>query len=114
VCIVAAGEEMSWGQRIFNFQTPDFIARANRQSEFNLHNLFVLSGGSSWRYFFKTGQFDWRQIFDAQNLFRIGFLTFFFLCVRRNRAEKSYLDGDIMNRIRPSVSWQLCSFYFLS
>jgi hypothetical protein len=36
--IVVAGEEVSWGQRIFNIQTPDSIAAQNRQSEINLHN----------------------------------------------------------------------------
>jgi len=33
-----AGEEISWGQRIFHFHTPD-ILRHNIQQEFNLHNL---------------------------------------------------------------------------
>ena len=33
-----AGEEISWGQRILGFATPDFLAH-NRQGEFNVHNL---------------------------------------------------------------------------
>ena len=77
VCFISLGEEISWGQRIFNIQTPEFMADANRQSEINFHNLYVLSGGSTWRHFFKTGEFDYRQIIDAQNLFRIGFIVFF-------------------------------------
>ena len=79
VCFISFGEEISWGQRIFNIETPDFIADANRQSELNFHNLYVLSGGSTWINFFKTGEFDYQQIIDAQNLFRIGFIIFFFL-----------------------------------
>lgn len=35
---VVGGEEISWGQRIFEFQTPAIIAEQNRQSEINLHN----------------------------------------------------------------------------
>lgn len=35
------GEEISWGQRIFNIETPEFFANANRQNETNLHNLMV-------------------------------------------------------------------------
>ncbi len=35
----AAGEEISWGQRIFGFSTPDFLADINDQQEFNLHNI---------------------------------------------------------------------------
>ena len=34
-----AGEEISWGQRIFGYQTPEQISEVNRQEEFNLHNL---------------------------------------------------------------------------
>ena len=38
------GEEISWGQRIFNFQTPDMMKEVNVQAEVNLHNMFgVLS-----------------------------------------------------------------------
>lgn len=34
-----AGEELSWGQRLLHFPTPDFFARHNAQRELNLHNL---------------------------------------------------------------------------
>ncbi len=34
-----AGEEISWGQRIFGFATPDFLLPLNRQQEFNVHNI---------------------------------------------------------------------------
>jgi len=36
--LFAAGEEISWGQRIFGFDTPE-ILHANSQGEANLHNL---------------------------------------------------------------------------
>jgi len=32
-------EEISWGQRIFNIQTPAFLAARNLQEEINIHNL---------------------------------------------------------------------------
>jgi len=35
----AAGEEISWGQRIFNWSTPETLAKVNQQGETNLHNL---------------------------------------------------------------------------
>lgn len=35
----AAGEEISWGQRILGIQTPEAWAEINRQQETNLHNL---------------------------------------------------------------------------
>ena len=40
--VFAAGEEISWGQRIFGFATPDFLLPLNHQKEFNVHN--IISG----------------------------------------------------------------------
>jgi cbb3-type cytochrome oxidase subunit 3 len=37
--LVCAGEEISWGQRIIGFQTPEKISIINEQKEFNVHNL---------------------------------------------------------------------------
>ena len=36
-----AGEEASWGQRIFGFETPEALSQANWQGEANLHNLLT-------------------------------------------------------------------------
>ncbi len=33
-------EEASWGQHVFGWQTPEWIASHNRQEETNIHNLF--------------------------------------------------------------------------
>lgn len=40
----SAGEEVSWGQQIFNFSVPEGIREANAQDELNVHNLDFLSG----------------------------------------------------------------------
>ena len=37
--VFAAGEEISWGQRIFGFATPDFLMGLNEQKEFTVHNI---------------------------------------------------------------------------
>ncbi|KUK84170.1 MAG: hypothetical protein XD98_0142 [Microgenomates bacterium 39_6] len=34
-----AGEEISWGQRIFGLDNPDFFAQHNTQEEISIHNL---------------------------------------------------------------------------
>jgi len=36
-----AGEEISWGQRIFNVQSSEYFIENNAQGETNLHNLVV-------------------------------------------------------------------------
>ncbi len=33
------GEEISWGQRLLGFETPEAFKEINVQDEFNLHNL---------------------------------------------------------------------------
>jgi hypothetical protein len=37
------GEEISWGQRMLLFETPEFIKEKNVQEEFNVHNLQIFS-----------------------------------------------------------------------
>lgn len=37
----AAGEEVSWGQRIFGWETGETFREINKQQETNLHNLIV-------------------------------------------------------------------------
>lgn len=36
-------EEISWGQRVLGFSTPEWLENENRQQEFNLHNLFLFN-----------------------------------------------------------------------
>ena len=40
-CSYVVLEEISWGQRIFGFDTPEFLKARNLQGEANLHNLFT-------------------------------------------------------------------------
>lgn len=37
--IYIAGEEMSWGQHLFGWESSEWFAKANRQQETNFHNL---------------------------------------------------------------------------
>lgn len=39
LAVLAAGEEISWGQRVFGFSTGETMQRLNLQNETNLHNL---------------------------------------------------------------------------
>ena len=81
-CIYFAGEELSWGQQLFKWDTPEFIKALNDQNETNLHNmsswldqkprllleLWVLIGGillPLWRIIRKTSYpaSDWKHWF---------------------------------------------------
>ena len=49
---IFAGEEISWGQRIFDFSTPDSLAKINVQNEFTFHNIDIVTNfmGGQYRY----------------------------------------------------------------
>ena len=41
IFLFGAGEEISWGQRIFNVESSDYFLENNAQGETNLHNMVV-------------------------------------------------------------------------
>jgi hypothetical protein len=43
-CLFIAGEEVSWGQRIFGWGTPEPLERINHQRETTLHNIGTIHG----------------------------------------------------------------------
>ena len=49
---VFMGEEISWGQRIFDFGTPEALMEINHQHEFNIHNIEFVDSfmGGKYRY----------------------------------------------------------------
>lgn len=40
---IGFGEEISWGQRVIGFDTPEKMKQANVQNEFNIHNIEALN-----------------------------------------------------------------------
>lgn len=58
---VAGGEEISWGQRLFGWGTPESIAAVNAQDETTLHNLTEFQSG----------------IFDGDRLFKLAWMGLF-------------------------------------
>ncbi len=76
-----AGEEISWGQRIFHVQSSEFFAHNNAQGETNLHNL-VINGVKLNKVIFGAG---------------IGVLLFLYLAVliplyRYKDGVKKFVD----------------------
>lgn len=51
VLFLGAGEEISWGQRIFGIQSPEYFKEHNTQQETNFHNL-ILGGVRINRWIF--------------------------------------------------------------
>ena len=75
VFLLAFGEEISWGQRIFNFETPEVIKENNVQEEFNLHNLEVFHGKTKDGEE-KTGIM---ALLTIHKMFYLAFLTYLFI-----------------------------------
>lgn len=48
-------EEISWGQRIFGFDSPEFFKRHNLQDEANIHNLLVGPVSTTTKRFIEYG-----------------------------------------------------------
>ena len=106
VMVFAAGEEISWGQRILGFATPDLLIGMNRQDEFNVHNIIILSG-----------RFEKIYQYGTLLLCAITFAAFFF---RKDRLFGFPLPSILlmlcfllMLSYRPSVSF-LGSLSFIS
>jgi tetratricopeptide (TPR) repeat protein len=47
-CFYVVGEEISWGQRLFSFASPEFFQHHNLQQEVNLHN-FLTGPTATWQ-----------------------------------------------------------------
>lgn len=69
LCLVCFGEEISWGQRIFGWQTPDTIKELNVQQETNIHNLWWFDHRNPDRGF-------WLRLVNMNRLFTLFWLLF--------------------------------------
>jgi hypothetical protein len=72
---IGFGEEISWGQRIFNLQTPEAVKKVNMQGELNIHNLNIFHGKT------ETGQKKTfvNGLFEFERLFSLFWFSFCFL-----------------------------------
>lgn len=50
MCLLAAMEELSWGQRILGYESPPYFVEHNLQQEANFHNLDIVEQGDATRW----------------------------------------------------------------
>jgi hypothetical protein len=67
-----AAEEISWGQRIFGYTTPESIKKENVQGEFTIHNLEVFNG----KQFHKAKRSGIERLLEIDMLFKIFIFSF--------------------------------------
>jgi hypothetical protein len=96
VFLFGAGEEISWGQRIFHFHTGALMNRLNDQEEMNIHNLRIFKG-----------------ILNFDHLFTMFWISF---CVLIPIVNWKYEGANkFLKRINmPVVPLWLTFFYVLS
>jgi hypothetical protein len=46
--VFMGGEELSWGQRLFGWETPEAFVEANKQGETTLHNIHGVEAAFKW------------------------------------------------------------------
>ena len=91
MCAFIALEEVSYGQHIFHWQTPDYFSSVNLQGETNLHNLSSIQGNSLLEISFVLvgayGSFSWilrrnvKPLSISDFVFPEWFLSLYFLPV---------------------------------
>lgn len=83
---VAFGEEISWGQRIFNWDTPESIEKMNFQQETNLHNLDGLNINLGENH---GGIIGWLLVINPGRIFFYFWFTLMILIPLANKFSHS-------------------------
>jgi hypothetical protein len=71
--LVCSAEEISWGQRIYNWETPELFKQINVQRETNLHNILLFDSTESDSSRKSTMH---TMLFNMNRLFAIFWLSF--------------------------------------
>jgi len=91
---IIAGEEVSWGQRIFNIETPERLSEINQQNETTLHNV----------------SFVFRYVYDAYLLMGVWGLVSWIAFYIRGKV----FNVPIYDYVRPVLSrWYLAPFFLV-
>lgn len=104
---VGAGEEISWGQRIFSFSTPESLDIINVQHEFNIHNIDIFNGYDINNNR-KTGISNYLTINSIFKLFSLCFGVLLPIIVMTNKRIR-----HLVKRIRLPVPPLLIGSFFL-
>lgn len=104
VFLFASGEEVSWGQRIFNIQVPKVWEAINVQKEITIHNLIFFQKGKQESFFSLTNLNTWFTAFSLGFCFFIPLLKKISVKVSR-RLEQIRL---------PIVPIEIGSFFLIT
>src|ERR1043165_1367789 len=83
-----AGEEISWGQRIFHIQEPASLAQENTQHELNIHDLAI---------------FEKSKLLKADNIFTVFWMAFAVVIPLAALVSKQF--KQFAEKFTPIVYW---------
>ncbi|HLO34066.1 MAG TPA: hypothetical protein VK249_33280 [Anaerolineales bacterium] len=92
-----AGEEISWGQRIFHIQEPANLAQQNVQHELNIHDLAI---------------FEKSNLLKADNIFTVFWLAFAVVIPFASLASKPF--KQFAEKFTPVVYWGIGLLFLLN
>jgi hypothetical protein len=82
------GEEISWGQRIFNIKEPTVLGQENTQDELNIHNLAI---------------FENSKLLKADNIFSVFWFSFAILIPAASLLWRRF--KQFAERFSPIIYW---------
>jgi hypothetical protein len=86
VFLLGFGEEISWGQRFFNLNTPEIIEQFNTQNEINFHNIIIFHGDNSEG----LRKSSWALMLNTDRLFSLFWFTYCLLIPVLKRLYLSF------------------------
>jgi hypothetical protein len=92
-----AGEEISWGQRIFHIQEPTELAEENVQHELNIHDLAI---------------FENNKLLKSDNIFTVFWLGFAVLIPFASLAWKPF--KQFAEKLTPVVYWGIGVLFIIN
>jgi hypothetical protein len=92
-----AGEEISWGQRIFHIQEPQELAKENVQNELNIHDLAI---------------FENSKLLKSDNIFTVFWMAFAVVIPFASLASKGFRQFAV--QFTPVVYWGIGALFLFN
>lgn len=106
---VGAGEEISWGQRLFGIETPDELKKVNVQGEITLHNLELFNREN----FDKSVKTGWKKFITVNTVYR-AFIMVYGVVIPLMAMFLPTVNGLLRRMRMPVIHAQIGIYFFFS
>lgn len=108
-----SGEEISWGQRLLNIETPEKLKEINAQGEITLHNLYFFSNKDEFGNP-KKGITNWTRVDRLFVLFWIAYCIFVPILNKSYIKISNFLKTLNLPIVPLGLGFMFLADYFLS